>query len=107
MEDAKIAEIKAAPANAGRELLVLTSKNADVVFRVPNDVEMDAWQSRYKGDRANLHEANKSLVGTCLAFPALAELQEILKRKPVLLTKWAGELYEAAGGNEEVEVKKQ
>lgn len=106
MEPAKIAEIKAQPANAGRELLLLTSKSAEVVFRVPGGVEMDAYRARHAGDRSKTTEANRSLLGTCLAFPDTATLQEILDRRPLLLEKWSDKLLDAGGGEEEVEAKK-
>jgi len=106
MDEAKLKQLKADAANSGRELVAFKSKTAEVVFRVPNGVEMDAYRTRHGSDRAKIPEANKGLLATCLAYPDSETFQQILNERPLLLEKWSDKLTDAAGADEVIEVKK-
>lgn len=104
MEAEKLDELKAA--NPGRELVVYTSKAGEVVFKVPNGVEFDAYRTRHGNDKAKFAEAGKGLLATCRVWPEPKEFIALLDRRPMLLEKWVDKLTDAAGGDEEIEVKK-
>lgn len=104
MTDQQVTELK--EKNPGRDIVQLSSKSGEVAFKVPNAVEIDAFRQRLAGNRANAAEANKALVATCCVYPSKEELRALLDRKPFLLEKWAEALMDAAGADEEIELKK-
>ena len=100
----KVAELEGA--NPGRELVVYNSKAGLAIFKVPNGVEIDAWRARHGGEKAKFPEANKTLLATCRVYPEPLEFKVLLDRRPFLLEKWIDALTDAAGADEEIEVKK-
>lgn len=87
----------------GRELVRFSSKAGAVVVKVPNMVEMREWRRRLH-DPALRGESDEWLVRSCVVSPAREELNDFLRKKPLLLGKWFRALMEAGGAAEEVEV---
>jgi hypothetical protein len=100
--DQVVQELKAKEPD--RRFVVLSSKSAEAVFRVPSMKEMGPFRIKAQ-DKDQRGAATEWLVRTCCAHPAGLELSAILNAKPMLLEKWAEKLVAEAGADEEVEVK--
>jgi len=66
--------------------------------------EMDAYRARQNNPQQR-PKAMESMVRTCLIFPDRDAFQAVVEQKPLLIEKWADKLADAAGADEEVEVK--
>jgi hypothetical protein len=99
----KIAELKLAHPDA--ELMLLTSAAAEVVAKVPGPVEISIFKDRIAVP-ATKGAATENLVRTCILWPPVADVSELLRKKPLLADRWADALLDAAGASEEVVAKK-
>lgn len=88
----------------GRRFVAFCSKSAEAIFRSPSPREMGPFRIKAM-DKDQRGAATEWLVRACCAYPAQAELNQLLESKPLLVEQWANKLVEAAGGDEEVEVK--
>lgn len=89
----------------GAELLQLGSASGQFVFRVPTSTELGPFRKRIS-DRDQRAGALENLVRTCLVYPDRAGFDAAVLKRPMLIEKWGDELTDAAGGAEDIEVKK-
>lgn len=91
--------------NPNVELLQLTSSSGEFVFKVPTSTELGPFRKRIS-DKDQRSGALEMLVRTCLVYPDRAGFDAAVTKRPMLIEKWGDALTDAAGGAEDVEVKK-
>jgi len=89
----------------GDDIHLITADGDQVIARVPSGEEYQRFLDMAADDRKKTH-ALDSLSRSCILFPAAAELDQLLAKRPGLTTSFGAKLTELAGAVEDVEAKK-